>query len=107
MTDHTFRGWDFWRAGEGGGAGPPPGGCRRTVLGSADAFAVVLVEAAPGYVWEPHVHGFPEFVYVLEGTVRTQGRALGPGDGYAAATGSSHTEFVTETGATFVLITRD
>ena len=75
------------------------------MLGAADGLQIALVDAAPGYVWDPHVHGFPEFL-VLRGTVRTQGRALGPGDGYAAVTGSSHPEFETETGATYLLISR-
>lgn len=84
----------------------PTGGCRVTVLGAADGLQIALVDAGPGYVWDPHVHGFPEFLFVLHGTVRTQGRALGPGDGYTAATGSSHPEFETPTGARYLLISR-
>jgi hypothetical protein len=107
MTDCSSPGWSFWCAGDDRDLRrPPPAGCRRTALGSADGLLVVLAQAAPGYVWEPHVHGFPEFLLVLEGSVHTQGRDLGPGDGYAAATGSSHTAFATETGATYLLITR-
>jgi hypothetical protein len=107
VADHPTPGWDFWVS--GGGATPEPtpaGGCRTTVLGAADGLQIALVEAEPGYVWDPHVHGFPEFLLVLHGTVRTQGRILGPGDGYAAATGSSHPEFETGAGATYVLISR-
>jgi hypothetical protein len=107
MTDHTNPGWAFWRAGGDRDPQPlPPAGCRRTPLGGADGLLVILAESAPGYVWQPHVHGFPEFLLVLEGTVSTEGRLLGPGDGYAAATGSSHTDFATEGGAVYLLITR-
>jgi len=75
-------------------------------LGAADGLLVILAEAAPGYIWQPHVHGYPEFLLVLEGTVSTEGRTLGPGDGYAAATGSSHTDFTTANGAVYLLVTR-
>ena len=107
MAEHPTPGWNFWVAGDNGSPDPAPtDGSRTTVLGAADGLQIALVDAAPGYVWDPHVHGFPEFLFVLRGTVRTQGRALGPGDGYAAATGSSHPEFETETGATYLLISR-
>ncbi len=48
------------------------------VLGSADGFFVVLV--------------------------RNQGQDLSSGDGYAASTGSTHDEFGTATGATYLSI---
>jgi hypothetical protein len=50
------------------------------------------------------VHANPEFSYVVEGTVRNQGQEMKAGDGYAAATGSSHDDFATESGATYLVI---
>jgi hypothetical protein len=52
------------------------------------------------------VHTYPEFSYVVEGSVRNQGHELSAGDGYAAAAGSSHDDFATDTGATYVVIFR-
>ena len=43
-------------------------------------------------------------LYVLAGTLRTQGVAMGPGDAYVAAAGSVHTDFTTESGATYLSI---
>ena len=77
---------------------------RAKVLGTADGYYVSLVEAQPGYEGEPHVHAFPEFLYVIEGKVRNQGRDMVAGDGYAAAIGSRHTDFATPSGATYVLV---
>ena len=42
--------------------------------------------------------------YVVEGTLRNQGQQMKAGDGYAAAAGSTHTDFETETGATYIVI---
>jgi quercetin dioxygenase-like cupin family protein len=79
---------------------------RAKVLGEADGFVVALVEAKAGYVGGPHEHTNPEFLYVVDGTVRTQGVVLGPGDAYAAATGSVHTDFGAEGDATYLSIFR-
>lgn len=80
------------------------GDARAKVLGSADGYTVVLVEAQPGYQGSAHDHAHTEFNYVIDGTLRTQGREMTAGDGYAAAAGSSHTDFVTDTGATYLVI---
>ena len=79
------------------------GEARAKILGSADGYTVVLVEAQPGYQGNPHVHEHAEFNYVVSGTLRNQGREMVAGDGYAAAAGSSHTDFATDTGATYVV----
>lgn len=79
------------------------GDARAKMLGSADGYLVMLVEAEPGYRGDPHVHEHAEFQYVVSGTIRTQGRVMNAGDGYAAAAGSTHTDFETETGATYVV----
>jgi uncharacterized protein len=103
--EHSLEGWDLgvfdqlewspWGS---------TGNARAKVLANADGFFVALVEAEAGYRGDPHVHDYPEFLYMVEGTVRTQGRELRKGDAYAAAPGSSHTDFATETGATYLSI---
>jgi quercetin dioxygenase-like cupin family protein len=104
-ADHPLEGWDLGRfasvAWVPWGSGD---GARARVLAQADGFHLALVEAEAGYTGDPHVHAHPEFLYVVEGTVRTQGRTLVAGDAYAAAPGSEHTDFTTETGATYLSI---
>jgi quercetin dioxygenase-like cupin family protein len=102
----SLEGWDIVSGAdaawvEWGGEGAP---ARAKVLSTADGFTMVLVEADAGYRGGPHVHAHPEFVYVLDGELRNQGRRMVAGDAYAAATGSSHDDFATDTGATYVLI---
>ena len=80
------------------------GDARAKILGSADGYMVVLVEAEPGYRGDPHVHDNAEFSYVVAGTIRNQGVTFTAGEGYAAAAGSTHTDFETESGATYVVI---
>jgi quercetin dioxygenase-like cupin family protein len=105
-ADIPLPGWDIVSADETewtpwtGSAGE----ARAKVLGTADGYSVVLVEAQPGYRGGSHEHGYAEFNYVVSGTLRTQGRDMKAGDGYAAAAGSTHTDFSTETGATYVVI---
>jgi uncharacterized protein len=77
---------------------------RAKVMAQADGYMVVLVEAQPGYRGDPHVHEHAEFSYVVDGSVRNQGVTFTKGDAYAAAAGSSHTDFESETGATYVVI---
>jgi quercetin dioxygenase-like cupin family protein len=82
------------------------GEARAKILGTADGYSVVFVEAQPGYRGSPHVHTYAEFSYVVEGSVRNQGHELSAGDGYAAAAGSIHDDFATDPGATYVVIFR-
>jgi quercetin dioxygenase-like cupin family protein len=103
--EHSLEGWDFTR-GESLEWLPwgSQGDARARVLAVADGFHVVLVEADAGYRGEAHEHRFPEFLYVLDGDVRSQGQGMKPGDAYAAATGSVHTDFATGSGATYLSI---
>jgi quercetin dioxygenase-like cupin family protein len=80
------------------------GEARAKILGTADGYTVVLVEAQPGYRGTPHTHTYAEFHYLIDGTVTNQGRDMKAGDGYAAAAGSTHDEFATDTGATYITI---
>jgi quercetin dioxygenase-like cupin family protein len=77
---------------------------RAKVLGTADGYNVALVEAQPGYEGVPHEHAYAEFLYVVDGTLRNQGREMSRGDGYAAAAGSTHTDFATPNGATYISV---
>lgn len=102
---HPLDGWDLGRTatldwtpwGSGGDA-------RAKVLACGDGYHLALVEAQPGYTGDPHEHQHTEMLYVLDGTVRTQGQVLEPGDAYVAAAGSAHTDFATPTGATYLSI---
>jgi quercetin dioxygenase-like cupin family protein len=104
--DISLSGWDIVRNDEAdwmpwtGSAGE----ARAKILGSADGYTVTLVEAQPGYAGTPHEHTHAEFEYVIDGSLRTQGREMSAGDGYAAAAGSTHTVFATDTGATYLVI---
>ena len=101
-------GWNIVRAEESdwlpwtGSAGE----ARARLLGSADGYTVALVEARPGYRGNPHVHAYAEFNYIVDGAVRNQGQDMKAGDGYAAAAGSSHEDFATDSGATSIVIFR-
>lgn len=103
-TTISLEGWDIGKFDEKEWVPWGSGGARAKVLAAADGYMVVLVEAEPGYQGDPHVHEFAEFSYVIEGTIRNQGVRFQQGDGYAAAAGSTHTDFETETGATYVVI---
>ncbi len=42
--------------------------------------------------------------FVVSGSLRSQGRTMGVGDGYVASAGSDHTDFTTTDGATYLSI---
>jgi quercetin dioxygenase-like cupin family protein len=103
--EHPLDGWAIGRCVDQDWAPWGSGDLARAkVLGTADGYFVSLVQARPGYQGDPHVHAFPEFLYVVEGTVRNQGLEMVAGDGYAAATGSKHTDFATPSGATYLSV---
>ena len=101
----SLEGWDIGRFedvewvpwGSGGNA-------RAKLLAVADGFNVAYVEAEAGYRGDPHEHGHPEFLHVIRGTLRNQGVEMSAGDTYAAAAGSTHADFGTDTGATYISI---
>jgi quercetin dioxygenase-like cupin family protein len=101
----SLEGWDIHRAGEAEWVPwGETGDARAKVLGNGDGYFLVLVEAEAGYTGTPHEHAHAEFLYVLDGRLRTQGEQMGPGDGYAAATGSVHTDFAAEERSTYLSI---
>jgi quercetin dioxygenase-like cupin family protein len=87
--------WSPWGSG---------GDARAKVLADGDGFYLALVEAQPGYAGDPHEHAHTEFLYVIQGELRTQGETLTAGDGYVAASGSVHEQFDAPAGATYLSI---
>jgi mannose-6-phosphate isomerase-like protein (cupin superfamily) len=79
---------------------------RAKVLGEADGYTVTLIAAETGYRGTPHEHAHAEFFYLIDGTVRNQGVAMSPGDGYAAACGSIHSDFEVLTPSKYINIWR-
>lgn len=105
-VDVSLTGWDIVKADDAEWMpwGDPAGGARAKALGSADGYTVMLVEAPPGYEGSAHEHTFAEFHYLVSGTIRNQGQEMSAGDGYAAAAGSTHTDFATDSGATYIVV---
>jgi quercetin dioxygenase-like cupin family protein len=103
----SLDGWDIGRFddvewvpwGSGGDARAKP-------LANGDGYYLSLVEAEPGYRGDPHEHAHTEFLYLVEGSLRTQGREMRKGDAYVAAAGSTHAEFASDDGATYLSIVK-
>ena len=87
--------WGPWGSG---------GDARAKILSDGDGYYVALVEADAGYHGDAHEHEHTEFLYLVSGTLRNQGRTMTAGDAYVAAAGSTHDEFSTDDGATYVSI---
>ena len=102
----SLDGWDIKRFEETDWVpwGGTSGDARAKILGAADGFYLALIEAQPGYRGDAHEHEYPEFLSVIDGEIHNQGQPMVRGDGYAAAPGSSHSDFGTETGATYLLV---
>ena len=89
--------WSPWGSG---------GNARAKVLANGDGYYVALIEAEPGYAGDAHEHAFTEFLFVVEGTLLTQGETLTKGDAYVASSGSTHEQFGAPDGATYLSIFR-
>lgn len=106
-TDPSLTGWDIRHGTEADWV--PWGGqddARAKLLGEADGFTLVLIEAQAGYKGAPHEHAHPEFFYLFDGVVRNQGQVMVAGDGAAAAAGSVHSDFEVQAPATYLSIFR-
>ena len=105
MTTALQEGWDMGAAAD---AAWVPWGegdrARAKILGTGDGYLLALVEADQGYTGTPHEHAHTEFLYVLAGQIRNQGRTMQAGDAYVASIGSHHTDFEAETAATYLSI---
>jgi quercetin dioxygenase-like cupin family protein len=110
MTTDTTPGLDGWEITNADDTDWVPWGdgalARAKVLGTADGYLIVLVEAQAGYRGSPHIHEFAEFSYVVAGCLRNQGRVLGAGAAYAASAGSIHDEFEALQPSTYITIFR-
>jgi quercetin dioxygenase-like cupin family protein len=106
VMKHSLEGWDISQTSDDADWVPwgSTDDALAQVLATGDGYHVVLVRAQAGYTSNPHVHAHTEFLYVIDGTIRTQGTTMTAGNAYAAAVGSSHTDFRTDTGATYVSI---
>jgi quercetin dioxygenase-like cupin family protein len=82
----------------------PDGKARAKIAVSADGYHIALVEAEPGYQTDPHTHSHAEFFYLIEGTVRNQGKPLSAGAMFAASAGSTHTHFIADTKVKYLSI---
>ena len=103
--DISLGGWDIGAFDDAEWAPWGSGGnARAKILAAGDGFYVGYIEAEPGYAGDPHEHNATEFLYVIDGVLRTQGRMMHKGDAYVAGAGSTHADFATETGATYLSI---
>jgi anti-sigma factor ChrR (cupin superfamily) len=79
-------------------------GVAMKTLGIADGRMIATFKFDPGYVGGVHHHEEPEFSYILEGSMVSQGVPMGVGHAYAAQAGTTHDEFGTDTGCTLVSV---
>jgi len=93
IADANAVDWSPWGSG---------GNARAKILTNGDGYYVALVEAEPGYVGDPHEHAHTEFLYVLSGELQSQGVTIGVGGAYVAEAGSTHEQFTTAEGATYL-----
>ena len=73
-------------------------------LGKANGREMQLVRFAPGTSFPLHVHGGPEFIFLLEGEVCDQGQLLRPGWAVVAASGTTHEGFHSPSGCLFLTV---
>ena len=74
------------------------------VLGIAGGKMIAMFRFDAGYVGGTHHHEEPEFTYVLDGDLVSQGVDMAAGHAYAVEAGTDHTEFRSETGCTIVSV---
>jgi anti-sigma factor ChrR (cupin superfamily) len=102
MADIT-TGWTFGEASEMDWSSVGPG-VDLKMLAGADERGIALFKFAPGYEGTVHEHVEAEFSYILEGELISMGVTMKPGGAYAAAGGTTHDEFRTDTGCTLVSV---
>ena len=108
MTDTSTdpaapAGWTF-TDGEAMDWQPIAEGAGMKVLGIADGKMIATFKFDAGYVGGVHHHEEPEFSYILEGSMVSQGVQMEVGHAYAAQIGTTHDDFRTENGCTLVSV---
>lgn len=73
-------------------------------LGAADGKMIATFKFDAGYVGGVHHHEEPEFSYILEGSMVSQGVQMEVGHAYAVEAGTTHDDFRTENGCTLVSV---
>ena len=73
-------------------------------LAAADGRMIATFRFDAGYVGAAHQHVEPEFSYILEGSLISQGVTMTTGHVYAARAGTTHDDFRTDTGCTLVSV---
>lgn len=73
-------------------------------IGELEGTGMILSRVPPGFVGPPHVHDGLEYLYVIDGSVVSNGRTLTAGSAYIAGSGTDHPEFRSPNGATFVVV---
>lgn len=102
MTDNA--GWTFTDSAEVDWQ-PLGEGIAMKMLGVANGKTMTMFKFEAGYVGGSHEHtSEPEFTYILEGSMISNGVLMEAGHAYAAEQGTTHDEFRTDTGATLVSV---
>jgi anti-sigma factor ChrR (cupin superfamily) len=73
-------------------------------IATAKGTGLILSKVPPGCKGPVHVHEGLEYLYVIEGSVVSNGKRLAAGCGFIAEPGTLHEEFTSSTGATFVVV---
>ena len=79
-------------------------GVTMKALGMANGKMIATFTFDAGYVGGTHHHEEPEFTYVLEGDLVSNGVPMQSGHAYAVEAGTDHVEFRSENGATVVSV---
>ncbi len=74
------------------------------IIATAKGTGLILSKVPPGCKGPVHTHDGLECLYVIEGSVVSNGKRLVAGCGFIAETGTLHEEFTSSTGATFVVV---
>lgn len=79
-------------------------GQKLKICTAPNGISFVLSELTPDVESIYHVHEGFECIYILEGSVISNGETFVAGQGFIAQKGSIHEEFRTETGAKFIVV---
>ena len=73
-------------------------------IGTAKGTGFILSKVPAGFKGPVHSHGGLEYLYVIDGSVISNGTLLRAGHGYIAEPGTRHEEFLSSLGATFIVV---